>query len=76
MVMALHGTLTMVNSWMAVTFSGVARSAFDLANQYSKERIQGGKPICQFQETASRVEALIFSFDLESKHVRIRVFVQ
>lgn len=52
---ALHGTLTMANSWMSVTFAGVARSAFDLANQYSKERIQGGKPICQHQSVKLRL---------------------
>jgi acyl-CoA dehydrogenase len=52
---ALHGTLSMANSWMSVTFSGVARSAFDLANQYSKERIQGGKPICQHQSVKLRL---------------------
>jgi len=52
---ALHGTLTMANSWMSVTFSGVARSAFDLANQYAKERIQGGKPICEHQSVKLRL---------------------
>ncbi len=52
---ALHGTLTMANSWMGVTFAGVARSAFELANQYSKERIQGGKPICEHQSVKLRL---------------------
>ena len=53
--MALQGTLTMANSWMATTFAGVARSAFDLANAYSKERIQGGKPICEHQSVKLRL---------------------
>lgn len=52
---ALHGTLTMANSWMGVTFAGVARSAFELANQYAKERIQGGKPICEHQSVKLRL---------------------
>ena len=52
---ALHGTLKMANCWMAVTFSGVARSAFDLANQYAKERVQGGKPICEHQSVQLRL---------------------
>ena len=52
---ALHGTLTMANSWMGTTFAGVARSAFELANQYSKERIQGGKPICEHQSVKLRL---------------------
>ncbi|MBQ75945.1 MAG: acyl-CoA dehydrogenase [Gammaproteobacteria bacterium] len=53
--MALQGTLTMANSWMATTFAGVARSAFDLANAYSKERVQGGKPICEHQSVKLRL---------------------
>lgn len=52
---ALHGTLTLANSWMGVTFAGVARSAFDLANQYSKERVQGGRPICEHQSVKLRL---------------------
>jgi acyl-CoA dehydrogenase len=52
---ALHGTLTLANSWMGVTFAGVARSAFDLANQYSRERVQGGKPICEHQSVKLRL---------------------
>jgi len=32
---------------MAVTFAGLTKAAFDLAFQYSKERIQGGVPIFQ-----------------------------
>jgi alkylation response protein AidB-like acyl-CoA dehydrogenase len=52
---ALHGTLMLANSWMGVTFAGVARSAFDLANQYSKERVQGGKPICEHQSVKLRL---------------------
>ncbi len=52
---ALHGTLTLANSWMGVTFAGVARSAFDLANRYAKERVQGGKPICEHQSVKLRL---------------------
>ena len=52
---ALQGTLTMANSWMATTFSGVARSAFDLANEYAKERVQGGKPINEHQSVKLRL---------------------
>ncbi|MBT4492070.1 MAG: acyl-CoA/acyl-ACP dehydrogenase [Gammaproteobacteria bacterium] len=51
----LRATLTMANSWMGATFAGVARSAFDLANQYAKERVQGGKPINQHQSVKLRL---------------------
>ena len=45
----LQGTLTFMNSFMGVTFTGVARSAFDLAQAYAHDRIQGGKPIFEHQ---------------------------
>jgi acyl-CoA dehydrogenase len=67
---ALHGTLTLANSWMGVTFAGVARSAFDLANQYSKERVQGGKPICEHQSVKLRL------FDMYRKVESASVFAR
>jgi alkylation response protein AidB-like acyl-CoA dehydrogenase len=51
----LRSTLTMANSWMGVTFTGVARSAFDLARAYAHERIQGGKPIIEHQSVKLRL---------------------
>ncbi len=42
-------TLTGANSTMAAVFTGVARSAFDLALEYSRQRVQGGVPICEHQ---------------------------
>jgi alkylation response protein AidB-like acyl-CoA dehydrogenase len=37
------------NAGMAATFTGVARAAFEEALRYCKERVQGGKPICEHQ---------------------------
>ena len=51
----LNMQLTMANSFMGVSFAGVARSAFDLANQYASERIQGGKSINQHQSVKLRL---------------------
>jgi alkylation response protein AidB-like acyl-CoA dehydrogenase len=51
----LNMQLTMANSFMGVSFAGVARSAFDLANQYARERVQGGKPINQHQSVKLRL---------------------
>lgn len=51
----LNRQLTMANAFMGVSFSGVARSAFDLANAYAEERIQGGKPIKQHQSVKLRL---------------------
>ncbi len=47
--LALARTLTAANSAMAAAFTGVARAAYEEALAYSKERVQGGKPICEHQ---------------------------
>lgn len=41
--------LAVANCGMASLFTGVARSAFELALDYAKERIQGGRPIAGHQ---------------------------
>ena len=41
--------LTKANGTMSAVFTGVARAAFEAALDYSKQRIQGGKPICEHQ---------------------------
>jgi len=41
--------LTGANTGMSSTFAGLAKAAFDEALKYSKERIQGGKPIFEHQ---------------------------
>jgi len=51
----LNMTLTLANSFMGVTFAGVARSAFDLARKYASERVQGGVPINQHQSVKLRL---------------------
>jgi alkylation response protein AidB-like acyl-CoA dehydrogenase len=48
-------TLTNANSTMAAVFTGVARAAFEAALDYSKQRIQGGKLICQHQLVQKRL---------------------
>lgn len=62
--MVVHGeaypnTLEMVlataNAFMGATFSGVARSAFELALRYAKERVQGGVAIIEHQSVKSRL---------------------
>jgi alkylation response protein AidB-like acyl-CoA dehydrogenase len=37
------------NSGMGATFTGVARAAYEEAMAYCKQRVQGGKPICEHQ---------------------------
>jgi alkylation response protein AidB-like acyl-CoA dehydrogenase len=51
----LETMLSHGNSGMAQLFVGVARSAFDHAHAYAKERIQGGVPIIEHQSVKSRL---------------------
>ncbi len=37
------------NAMVGAVFTGVARAAFEIAVDYSRQRIQGGKPICEHQ---------------------------
>ncbi|HYB89659.1 MAG TPA: acyl-CoA dehydrogenase family protein [Candidatus Binataceae bacterium] len=43
------------NAMMGAVFTGVARAAFEIALDYSKQRIQGGKPISQHQLVQKRL---------------------
>jgi alkylation response protein AidB-like acyl-CoA dehydrogenase len=45
----LAGVLINANPGMAVFIVGLARHAFELALQYAKERVQGGRPIFEYQ---------------------------
>lgn len=51
----LDTQLTLANAFMGVSFSGVARAAYDLANAYAAERVQGGRPIRQHQSVQLRL---------------------
>ena len=52
---ALTATLTFANTSMAAAFTGVARAAYEQALEYSRERVQGGKPICEHQLVQKRL---------------------
>ncbi len=43
------GILAMANATMGATFTGVARAAFEEALAYTRQRVQGGKPLCEHQ---------------------------
>jgi alkylation response protein AidB-like acyl-CoA dehydrogenase len=45
----LDSVLAGANAFMGATFTGLARAAFEEALAYSKERVQGGKRICEHQ---------------------------
>ena len=54
-------TLATANACMGAFFTGVAQSAYDLALDYSKERIQGGKRLCDHLSVQKKL------FDMFSK---------
>ncbi len=45
----IEGILATANAGMSAIFTGVARAAFEEALAYCKERVQGGKAICEHQ---------------------------
>ena len=45
----LARTLTFANTGMSAAFTGLARAAYEEALDYSRDRVQGGKPICEHQ---------------------------
>jgi alkylation response protein AidB-like acyl-CoA dehydrogenase len=45
----IDGILATANAGMSAIFTGVARAALEEALVYCKERVQGGKPICEHQ---------------------------
>ena len=48
-------TLTAFNAAVSALGAGLARAAFDIALAYTKERIQGGRPIFEHQSVRSRL---------------------
>ncbi|MBD3648286.1 MAG: acyl-CoA/acyl-ACP dehydrogenase [Pseudomonadales bacterium] len=70
----LNMQLTLANAFMGVSFSGVARSAFDLANAYATERVQGGRPIREHQSVKLRLFDMYRKVETASAFAR-KVFV-
>tara|TARA_R110001606_G_scaffold47570_1_gene121184 strand:- start:5860 stop:7155 length:1296 start_codon:yes stop_codon:yes gene_type:complete len=52
---AVHAIHAEANTLMGAVWTGVARSAYDLAHSYVHERKQGGVPILRHQSVASRL---------------------
>jgi alkylation response protein AidB-like acyl-CoA dehydrogenase len=48
-------TLGHANATMGAYFTGVAQAAYDLALQYSRERVQGGRLLCQHQSVQKKL---------------------
>jgi alkylation response protein AidB-like acyl-CoA dehydrogenase len=53
--LALEVLLAHANAAMGQLFVGVAQAAYDLALDYAKQRVQGGRPIFEHQSVKSRL---------------------
>jgi len=51
----MDGILAGANAGMSNTFTGLARAAFEEALAYTRQRVQGGKPICEHQLVQDRL---------------------
>ncbi len=51
----LEAVLAGANAFMGITFAGLARAAFEEALTYTKQRVQGGKPISEHQLVQKRL---------------------
>lgn len=51
----LDRTLALANAAMGAIFTGVGRAAYEAALGYCRERVQGGKPICEHQLVQKRL---------------------
>jgi alkylation response protein AidB-like acyl-CoA dehydrogenase len=47
--MSITQILCITSAWMAASSTGLARAAFEEALKYARDRVQGGKPICEHQ---------------------------
>jgi alkylation response protein AidB-like acyl-CoA dehydrogenase len=53
--MTLDLTLALANAAMGAIFTGVARAAYEAALAYTRERVQGGKRLCEHQLVQKRL---------------------
>ncbi|MFP4477007.1 MAG: acyl-CoA dehydrogenase family protein [Desulfatibacillaceae bacterium] len=51
----LDMTLATANAGMGAMFTGVARAAYEMALEYAKERVQGGKPLFEHQHVKHKL---------------------
>ena len=66
----VDGVLAGANGFMGVTFAGVARAAFEEALAYTRQRVQGGRPICEHQLVQKKL------FDMFAKVLSARALAR
>ncbi|HSV97608.1 MAG TPA: acyl-CoA dehydrogenase family protein [Spirochaetota bacterium] len=63
-------TLAIANACMGAFFTGVAQSAYDLAVQYAKERVQGGVPIIKHSTVKEKLFYMFRKIELARAYSR------
>jgi alkylation response protein AidB-like acyl-CoA dehydrogenase len=59
----IESVLAGANAGMGAIFTGVARAAFEEALTYAKQRVQGGKPICEHQAVQLKLMDMFVSVE-------------
>jgi alkylation response protein AidB-like acyl-CoA dehydrogenase len=54
-VLTIEAVLAMANAGMGTMFAGLARSAYEMALEYARERVQGGVPIADHPAVRARL---------------------
>ena len=62
--------LTFGNAFVGVSFAGLARAAYDLANAYASQRVQGGKVIRGHQSVKLRLFEMFRRVEISSAFAR------
>ncbi|MBM3155165.1 MAG: acyl-CoA dehydrogenase [Chloroflexi bacterium] len=62
--------LCLTSSFMGALFTGLARAAFEEALEYSKNRIQGGKPICEHQAIKQKLYSMFEKVETSRYYTR------
>jgi alkylation response protein AidB-like acyl-CoA dehydrogenase len=70
----VESTLTMFNSGVGCVASGLARAAYECALAYTKERVQGGRPIHEHQAVKARLFRM-FSLVQATRSLSRQVYV-
>jgi alkylation response protein AidB-like acyl-CoA dehydrogenase len=62
--------LAFANATMGAFYTGVAQAAYDLALQYTTERVQGGKKICEHQLVQERLFRMFMKIESARSYSR------
>ncbi|HDP23969.1 MAG TPA: acyl-CoA dehydrogenase [Deltaproteobacteria bacterium] len=66
-------TLATANACMGAFFTGVAQSAYDLALAYSRERVQGGKRLCDHLTVQKKLFDMFSKVELSRAYSRAAI---